>query len=235
MTEYYIDAEDIVTDFLRCYLTDPRARAETLNSDSITATAGQTEITLSPTSGTTVSCITSLTVNGVAKDKWKDYYWDYQNQKVTFYTALSLNDAVVINYKEGSSNWIYSDKPDENLAANSFPRINVFTVSAPGRRIGQYTAPVESSILLQIDIWSKDRYTATVNNRTYSNEYLIRYYGHQIIKAFEDNEKSLFPVLYNYQLISGPRNAPYSIRYQAYHGIVEINVKGLRSGRISVT
>lgn len=232
MTDYIIDNEDVITDFLRVHLTDPRSRAEDSTSETIIATAGQTEITLSPPSGS-VSCITALTINDVASDKWKDYYWDYQNEKITFFTALSLNDSVKITYKYGSTNWIYSDKPNENLNSSSFPRIQVFTINAPGRRLGRYDAPVQSSYYFQISIWSKDNYTATVNSRTYSNEYLARYYGNKIMKAFEDNEDDLFPVLYNYIPITGPKSAPYSERYQAYHTILECNFLGLRSGRIT--
>ena len=79
---YEISNEDILVDFIRAHLVDPRARAEASNTDNVTATAGQTTQVLTPTSGTTVSCITSLTVNGTAISKWEDYYWDYQNQKV---------------------------------------------------------------------------------------------------------------------------------------------------------
>jgi len=233
MTEYPIDSTDIVVDFLRTRLVDPKARAEDAETDNVTATAGQTEITLTPTVGT-VSCITSLTVNAVAKVKWRDYFWDYQNQKVTFFTALTLNDAVIINFKQGTTNWCYSDKPDEELSATSFPRISLFTVSNSGSRLGQYEAPVESSPVLQIDIWVKDGYIATVSGRKYSNDYLTRYLGNQITRAFEKYESDLFPVLYAYRPVSGPRTAPYSDEYQAFHSIVEVNLNGLAQGRIEV-
>lgn len=233
MANYEIDPEDVLTDFLRVHLTDPKARAEASTSQAVTATAGQTSITLSPPSGT-ASCITALTINGTSKNKWRDYYWDYQTQKVTFFTALTLSDAVVITFKYGTSNWIYSDRPDSNLSAASFPRISLFTVSSPGKRLGQYTAPVESSHMFQIDLWAKIDYTATISGRTYSNEYLVRYYGNQILRALEEHESDMFNLLYNYTLISGPKDAPYSDRNQAFHGIVEINMKGLKSGRIEI-
>lgn len=233
MAEYYVDPEDIITDFLRVRLTDPKARAEALDTDNVTATAGQTEITLVPPSGS-VSCITALTVNAVAQVKWRDYFWDYQNQKVTFFTALSLNDAVAITFKYGTTNWIYSDKPDEELSATSFPRISLFTVSAPGNRLGQFEADVEGSPIIQIDIWSKDGYIATISSRDYSNNYLTRYFGNQITRTFEKFESDLHPELYAYRPVSGPRTAPYSHEYQAFHSIVEINVKGLKLGRIEV-
>ncbi len=231
MAEFYIDPEDIISDFLRVRLTDPKTRAEASEAQDDTATAGQTEITLTPSAGT-VSCITALTVNGTAQVKWRDYYWDYQNEKITFFTALSLNDAVVTTYKFGTSNWIFSDKPDGTLAADAFPRISMFTITSPGKRIGQFDAPVEGSPVLQIDVWSKDRYAPTIGGRVYSNNYLTRYIGNRITRAFEKFESDLFPALYNYRPVSGVRTGPYSEQYQAFHSIVDINVKGLRLGRI---
>jgi len=233
MTTYYLDPEDIITDFLRARLTDPRARAEASRTENITATAGQTVITLTPTVGT-AAVITGLTVNGTSKTKWQDYYWDYQAQTIIFYTALTLSDAVAITYKQGTSNWIYSDKPDSELSTTSFPRISIFCVSAPGKRMGQYTAQTESSPVLQIDIWCKHNYVATISNRKYANTYLTRYFGNQIIKSFEDYESDLIPVLYNYTPISGPRVAPFSEEFQAFHTIVEVNFKTLQMGRIEV-
>ena len=79
MTEYIVHPEDIISDFLRVQLTDPNARAEASESDSFSATAGQTTRTITASSGS-VSAITSLTVNGASLKKWKEYYWDYQNQ-----------------------------------------------------------------------------------------------------------------------------------------------------------
>ncbi len=233
MAEFYLDAEDAISDFLRVRLTDPKARAEASESQNDTATAGQTQITLTPTAGT-VSCITALTVNAVAQVKWRDYFWDYQNEKITFFTALSLNDAVITTYKFGTKNWIYSDKPDEELTAASFPRISLFTISASGKRLGQFEAPVESSSVLQIDIWSKDGYVKTIDSRKYSNNYLTRYLGNQVTRAFEKFESDLHPELYSYEPVSGVRTAPYSFEYQAFHSIVEINIKGLKLGRIEV-
>lgn len=232
--EFIIDSEDIIVDFLRANLSDPRSRAEDTATKNVTATAGQTEITITSASGS-VSAITSLTVEGVTKSKWQDYYWDYQNQKVTFFDALTEDDAVVINYKYGTSNWIYSDMPNERLSSTSFPRIQIFTVASPGNRLGQYNAPIESNYRFQIDIWSKDDYITTISDRKYSNEYLVRYIGNRITKALEDSELDLFPLLYNYIPLSGPRTAPYSERYQAYHSIVEVGFKGLRSGRLIIT
>lgn len=215
-------------------MTDPRTRAEASGTNNLTATAGQTVFTVTPDSGS-VSTIKTVTVEGNTKTKWVDYYWDYQNSKITFFTALSLNDAVVITFKYGSSNWIFPDKPDDKLTATKYPRISIFSVSGSGTRLGQYEAPVEGSIVLQIDIWTKENYIATIDSRKYSNNYLGRYLGNQITKAFEDNESDMFPLLYGYTPISIPKEAPYSEDQQAYHTIVEVNLKGIKLGRIEIT
>jgi len=236
MAEYYIDPEDILSDFLRVHLTDPKARAEATETQTFTPGATDTEITLvAPTTGS-VSCVTGVTIDGVSTSaaKWADYHWDYQNTILTFFSAFAGTETVIVTYKYGTSNWIFSDKPDEELGNTSFPRISLFNVSAGGKRLGQYDAPVEGSPILQIDIWSKDGYVATIDSRKYSNNYLTRYFGNRITRAFEENEDDLFPVLYNYRLVSGARAAPYAEEYQAFHSIVEVNVKGLRIGRIEV-
>lgn len=236
MTDLYIDPEDIIADFLRVRLTDPRARAEATESQTFNPGNGDTVITLAvPTSGS-VSCITGVTIDAVSTGakKWLNYYWDYQNTTLTFFSAFAGTEEVIVTYKYGTKNWIYSDKPDDELGADAFPRVSIFNVTNAGVRMGQYEAPVEGSPVLQIDIWSKDGYNVTIDSRKYSNNYITRYLGNQITKAFENNEEDLFPVLYNYRAVNGPRNAPYSEEYQAFHSIVEVNFKGLRLGRIEV-
>ena len=231
MAEYILDPCDAISDFIRTHLTDPRARAEASHTNNLTATAGQTVFTVTPSVGT-VSCITAVTVNATAKNKWRDYYWDYQNSKITFYTALSLNDAVVITFKQGVSNWVYSDRPELKLSATSFPRISVFCISGSGTRLGQYEAPVSSRSQFQIDVWSREGQVFTISSRNYSNDYLGRYIGGRITKAFEDNEDDLFNVLYGYIPLGVPRAAPFSEEYRAYHTILEVSFSGLDSGRI---
>lgn len=229
-----ISPEDILSDFLRVHLIDPKARAEASESQTFNPTASQTEIDLAaPTSGS-VSCVVSVTIDGSSSKKWKDYYWDYQNRKLTFFTAFTGSEEVIINYKYGTTNWIFSDKPDKNLSDDGFPRISIFTVSGSGKRLGQYESPVESSPAFQIDCWTKNGQSFTIGGRKFSNEYLGRYLALEVTAAFEDNEGDLFPCLYNYTPIGTPRQAPYSFEFQAHHTIVEANFKGLRLGRIEI-
>ena len=233
MTDYYIDQEDIISDFIRVYVVDPKGRAEATDSNTITATASQTDFTITAPTGS-VSCITSVTIDGTTKKKYLDFYWDYQNSQIIFFTALTVGQEVIANFKYGSTNWCYSDKPSEQLGVSAWPRISTFLVSGNGRRLGQYEAPVESSVVLQIDIWSKSGEVYTIDGRKYSDNYLGRYLANQITKAFEEHEEDLFPVMYNYTAIGVPRAAPYAPEYQAFHTIIEANFKGLRMGRITV-
>jgi len=231
MVNYYTDPEDLVCDFLRVHLTDPRARSEASDSTTTAATAGQTSFTVTPTSGS-VSCITAVTQNGTALTKWKDYAWDYQNSKIYLATGASLADSIVITFKYGSSNWIYADRPDIGLVKLGYPRIEIFSPSGSGVRLGQYDAPVEGSPILQIDVWCKRDQVFTIGLKKYANNYLGRYLGYQVTKSFEENIEDLHPALYNYNPVSIPRAGPYDEESQVFHTILEINLRGLKLGRI---
>ena len=232
ISEAIIDTEDIISDFLRVYVTDPRARAEATTTQNDTSTASQTELTITPPTGYSISCITALTVNSVTYKKWRDFHWDYQNNKITFFTALSTGLPIITTFKYGTKNWIYSDMPDENLNSDSWPRIDVFTVSAPGQKLGNYEAPVWATAILQIDVWAKEGDPLEIGTKKYSGQYLTRYIGNQIAKAFEDHEDALFPLLVNYVPLSLPRTAPHNEKYLAYHTIVEVSLQGKSLGRI---
>jgi len=232
MGEYIADPPDMIMDFIRTHLVDPRARAEASESNTTaSASASQTEFNLSASVGT-VSCITAVTVDGTSKSKWEDYHWDYQLERVTFYTAMTGGETVIITYKYGTTSWVFADKPDIKLTKDSFPRIAVFMVSGSGKRLGQYNAPVESSAMFQIDIWTRKDQIWTIDSRNYSNDYHGRYIGNRITKAFEDNESDLHPVLYGYIPASIPRAAPESVEYLSYHTVLEVNFKGIDLGRI---
>jgi len=231
----YLSPKNIITDFLRKNLTDPRGRISS-NSDTFTSTASQTSFSLTPTAGNSVSYIDSITVNAVAKVKWQDYYIDFKSEKIIFFTGLSLADAVIINYGEGSSDWIFPDKPNEKLTALAWPRINVKIISSPGKRLGNYEAPVEATPRVQIDIWTKekqDNQIFTIDGSKYTGGDLAEYLAYQVIKAFEDNEEELFPALYGYDPVGMPPDLPFSEEMQCHHKTVEFICRGIKIGRIS--
>ena len=158
MTDTYLNPKFIVVEFLRNRLTDPRSeRAHELTSDSFTATAAQTTFSLTPSTDTSLSNVSSVTVDGTPQTKWQDYYINFRDEEIIFVSALTGGEAVVVNYYESSSDWIYWDKPNKALVEIAFPRIAVKIVSGPGVRLGNYEAPVRSTISFQVDVWVKEK------------------------------------------------------------------------------
>ena len=134
----FISPKQIITEFLRHRMTDPRARAETSQTEEFDG--GGKTFSLTPTAGS-VSCITGITVGGTDVEKWKDYYIDFQNEKVIFYSnTAGGTDNVDITYKRGTTNWIYPGKAKSSLGTTSFPRLNVVKVGGVGERLVPATA-----------------------------------------------------------------------------------------------
>ena len=231
----YLPPKNIIVDFLRKNVEDPRERISS-KSETLTATASQTEFSLTPTSGNTLSYINTVTVDTVTKVKWQDYYIDTKNEKVIFFTVMSGGESVIISYGEGSTDWIFPDKPRKTLNALSFPRMNVKIISAPGTRQGNYEAPVEAVMRVQIDIWTKEKQNGqifTIDGNKYTGEDLAEYLSWQVTKAFEDNEKQLFPALYGYNPVGMAPDLPFDEELQCHHKVVECLLRGLKVGRIS--
>ena len=221
----FISPKNVITDFLRRRLTDPRARAETSQTEEFDG--GSTDFSLTPTSGT-MSCITSVTVDDTAQTKWKDYYIDPQNQKVIFYSdTASGTDNVDITYKRGSTNWIYPDKAKETLSKIAFPRINTLVVGGSGARLGQHSSNVVSTIHFQIDIWTKENQKFTIDSIVYEGDKLGEYIAYQITKAFRANVDDLYPEFFNYVLLGTPRDVGFNQEMQCFHKIVEVELKGI--------
>ncbi len=226
----FISPKDVIVDFLRTKLTDPRARAEDTNTEIFDGDA--TEYNLTAPEGS-VQAITSITVDGTDQTKWKDYRIDHQNQKVVFYSpTASGSDNVSISYKQGTTNWIYPDKAKKTLSSTSFPRINIISVGGTGKRLGRYDSDVESINNFQIDIWTKEDQVFTIDEIKYSGEKLGTYIAYEITRALKQNEDDLHPEFYNYTLLSTPRDRGFDSELQCYHKVVEIEVKGINVGEI---
>jgi len=221
----FISPKNILVEFLRRRLTDPRARAEATQTEEFDG--GGTEFQLTPSSGT-MSCITSVKVDDIEQIKWKDYYIDFQNQKVIFYsnTASGTNN-ISITYKKGTTNWIYPDKAKKTLSKTAFPRMNILVVGGSGERLGQYNSNVVSTIHFQIDIWTKENQKFTINSVVYEGDKLAEYFAYEITKAFRANVDDLHPELFNYTLLGTPRDLGFNQEMQCFHKIVEVELKGI--------
>lgn len=234
----YLNPKWILVEFLRNRLTDPRStRRATSKSNSFTSSEGRTEFTLTCSTGKKLSHVSSVTVNAASKKKWQDYYIDFRDQKIIFFTGLSAGDAVEINFYESSSNWIYWDKPDTDLGETSFPRISILIAAASGARLGNYEAPVETIINPQFDVWAKEKaenQIFTIDGRAYTGEDLAEYLAYQVMQTFEDYEDDLYPAMYDYAPTQiPPRSLPFDVQYQAHHKVVECELKAMKIGRIS--
>jgi len=222
-----ISPKNLVVNFLRKNLVDPRSRAETSQTELFNG--GSTDFQLTPTSGT-FSCIQEIKVDSV-NQTLANYFIDFQNQKVIFYSNTnSGSNNVSIKYKRGTTNWIYPDKAKTSLSKTSFPRINILVVSGTGKRIGQYNSNVESSIYFQIDIWTKENQVFTIDSIKYEGDKLGEYIGYEITKAFRGNVDDFFPVLYNYVLLSTPRDLGFNQEYECFHKILEFELSGIDIG-----
>ena len=231
----YLSPKTVIVDFLRNNITDPRGRI-TDYGNSFFATAGQTVFQLTPTAGASLSHVRYVTVDGVTKVKWQDYYIDFKNEQIVFFSGITLNDPVTVAYSEGSTNWIYPDKSNEKLTATSWPRINILVVSAPGKRLGNYEAPIEAVPRIQVDIWTKekqDNQIFTIDGEKYTGEDLAEYLAYQVTNAFEDSEDELFPALYGYDPVGMPPDLPFNEELQCHHKTVEFICRGISIGRIS--
>jgi hypothetical protein len=228
----FISPKNAVVDFLRKYLIDPRARAETEEEQLFDG--GSTDFQITPSTGK-FSAVIEVKVGGQIQKKWKDYYVDILNFKVIFFTNTpSGTDNVSIKFKRGdeNKNWIYPDKARTDLNKESFPRINILIIGGPGGRVGQYKSDVESVTHFQVDIWAKEGYVAEIGDNKYEGDKLTEYIGYQILKAFNENINELHPLLYNYNLLSQPRDMGFDAEIQCFHSIVEFELKGLNSGEV---
>jgi len=224
----FINPKYVLVDFLRNRLTDPRARAEASRNE--TFNGGSTDFELAPSVGK-VSCISSVSVGGVAQTKWKDYYINFQDQEVIFFSnTASGTDNVSITYKQGTSNWIYPDKARKSLSKTSFPRINVLKVAGSGKRLGQYNSDVETSGNFQIDLWIKEGQTFTISGKVYADDKLTDYLGYEITRMFRTYENDLHPALYNYLLLGSPRDIGFDKEMECFHNIVEVELKSINDG-----
>lgn len=229
MTNYTLNPKDIISDLLREVMTDPRTTRESTNSE--TFSSGETEYELTATTGNP-QVITSLTIGGVAQKKWKDYFYDWQNYKIILPSAAS--GEVIVNYKQGTG-WIYPDKPNYKLSATSFPRINVMKSAGVGTRFGNYKAPMEESIALQIDFWIKRDFIYTdPNGFKWSNDKLGDYLISKAKKNLSDNEDKLHCYGYSLRIPTSDRDMPFDEEYQAHHKLFILEFDSINEGEVEI-
>ena len=222
---------DIVAEFLRHRVTDPRTRY-TAESDSFTATASQTVFTLTPTTGADlVRAIKTVTVAGTAQEKWQEYTMDLASKTVTLATGAALNDSVVITYSASGAGeeWVYPDKPIAKMGKAKFPRVSVRVINKTGDRAGPYTASMVNSVHFQVDVWTKEGYSKTVSGKRYEEQDLADYVGHLIEAAFINYVDDLYPKLYAYSELAFGQ-VPFDEVSQVFRHKQEFTLSGSNVG-----
>jgi len=179
--------------------------------------------------------VDSVSVGGSAKSKWEEYYVDIQNQKVIFVTAPAAGSGnVSVTFYEGTTSWIYFDKPATTISDTSFPRISISKIGSPGERLGKHDASVEYNTHFQADIWTRkstaNSHIFTISERKYTGEALAHVLGNLICQNLKLYESDMHPIMYDYQPISGPRSLPLDREYQAFHTVVEFALKMINIG-----
>jgi hypothetical protein len=223
--------DDILVEFLRAKLTDPRARIAT-ETDSFTATAGQTEFVLTPaTAAHLVRAITGVTKNSVALIKWQDYDIDLYNKKIILKTGATLSDAIVVTYKSSASGneWIYPDFPIATMGTAKFPRISVTIVNMTAFRQGANVSSYLNQVHFQIDAWVKESYEYTLSGHDYNKQELANYLGYQAELALKNNINDLYTKLFDEEgLAFGP--FPFDETTQTFRHKQEFVMSAINAG-----
>lgn len=167
-------------------------RGVTTQTDTFTATAGQTIFTLTQN---VVRNIRSVTVQSVAKKVYTEYTPNYltASSTVTLLTGATLSDSVVIvyDYSSGATEKIWPDYPEIVYLADGVPRIGFDIMGVRTQVIGIGTTNWLSDAMVTIKVYDK-------NIRT------IDGYINTIRSAVKSNQKSFYTFPFAYISNSGP-------------------------------
>jgi len=246
--------EDIVAEFLRARLTDPRSRYTTetdffpaveLGTGTITLSeklilsdyydhwdTGKASYTLTPTTATNLlRAVKSVKRGTTVLKKLQDYEIDLANKKIFLTAKPAGNKITYVEYCNSSAGneWIYPNFPVAEMGKAKFPRISVQIVSKTGDRAGPYTAPLANQIHFQVDCWVKENYYTTVSGKRYQEQDLADYLGIKVENAFIDYIDDMYPRLYNYTEVAfGPME--FEKATQTYRHKQEFTLSCLNSG-----
>jgi len=226
-----IDPEEIIIEFLRNHVTDPRNRFSS-DSDSFTATSGQTVFVLTPSdSSHLVRSIISVSLNGSVLEKWQDYDIDLRDKEVILKNGASEDDSVVVSYNASASGdeWIFPNRPISSLGQTNFPRISVEVNDIGSARSGNYDSALNDDVSFRIMVHVKDNYSTTVSGKKYSKQDLCNYLGMRVKKAFREYINELYPKFYDYiGLTSSP--LPFDEESQVYLYVQDVQLSGVNVG-----
>ena len=232
----YINPKWVICEFLRKHISDVRvSRRPTEKVNNFISTLGQDTFTLSFSSGMSLSYIESVKVGSVYLKKWQDYIIDFRNKEIILDEALGVGIELEITFYENNKDWIYWDVLADNLSPEQFPRIVVIVQNGVGVRLGNYKAPVLSTLGFQIDIFTKEKsknQVFEIDGNKYTGEELAERLSYEVVKAFEDNEDSLHPVFFDFTPNSFPaRSMPFDEELQCHKKVLDCELSCIKVGR----
>jgi len=132
----------------------------TVTDEEFFADAGQTTYT---PDNLQIKNVRELTVNGTNLQYLKDFTINWQTSVITFLTALTLNDDVLITYDYGTDK-IFPDYPRTDLTLSSFPRIAVELTSGSTEPLGLGGINQITDLLITIFLWVPVNKDSTANS-----------------------------------------------------------------------
>jgi hypothetical protein len=232
----YLNPKWVICEFLRYRLLDVREeRRASEKTNSFTSTLGQDTFYFSFSTGMNLSSVKSLKVDSVELKKWRDYVIDFRNKCVVLNESLGAGEDVELTFYENNTDWIYWDVLNENLSPAQFPRISLIILNGVGVRLGNYKAPVLSTLSFQIDIYTKEKnrnQIFQIDGHNYTGEELAERISYDIVKAFEDYEDDLHPVFFDYTANNFPgRNMPFDETIQCHKRVLDCELSCVKVGR----
>ncbi len=179
-----IKPEDILTEFFRAYV--PEVERENLTNrqetDSESFDGDTSKKTFIINESSAVLAINSVIVGGITKNKYTEYAIDLDNKLITFVTAPgSGSDNVVISYEKGS-NWVFPDKPRDDISKSKYPRMSVLTLVQGEVPLGVGTgSPYWMDGTYQIDVVAYKGQKCIINGEIKEGQDVADFIGRNII------------------------------------------------------
>jgi len=160
-------------------------RGVTTQTDTFTATAGQTIFTLTKN---VARNIRSVTVQSVSKSAYVDYTPSYSatSTTVTLNTGATLSDSVVIvyDYSAGTLEKIWDDYPEIKFLVNDAPRIGFDFLGFRSKVMGIGNSNWLNDAVITIKVYDKnlkniDGYLTTIRSVIKSSQ--VSFYHFQLV------------------------------------------------------
>jgi hypothetical protein len=153
--------------FFRKNLVDPKSR-DVAKTATLSGTGTKVKFDLPDK---TVKFIDSITVDGVHKNNYADYYVNYNDtlslsNPVVYFLSPPANGSIIeIKYYYGPS-WIFADIPRVDLKIDSYPRVNVKFLSFRTREDGLGALGNITDVLGSVQVWSasESELTSLINS-----------------------------------------------------------------------